>query len=269
MAKTLSGLTPQQEQLAQERLRLTAERAMRPLMAREIRRAMIAFGAAEGNALQQAKVMESHRAEIEGILSASYGAIFDRVGKRIGRLGPKAHPHLFERKFAEAFEAAARAWIMTMVANKVTPIINTTQKQAVSIIRAATLQGWNDGLGQREVARLIMDQITARGGEISRWRANVISRTETHTAAQAAGHEAAGSLGVSVMKEWVAAEDERTRDAHSAANDIYAEGGSIGPIPMDQPFVVGGEELMYPGDTSGSAENVINCRCASVAIILD
>jgi len=25
---------------------------------------------------------------------------------------------------------------------------------------------------------------------------------------------------------------------------------------------VGGERLMYPGDPSGSAENVINCRCA-------
>jgi uncharacterized protein with gpF-like domain len=261
MAKTLSGLTPQQEQLAQERLRLTAEQAMRPLIAREIRRAMIAFGAAEGNADKQRKVMQGHRAEIERILAASYETVFDRVGKRIGRLGPKAHPHLFERKFAEAFEAAARAWITTMVANKVTPIINTTQRQAVAIIRAATLQGFNDGLGQREVARLIMDQITARGGEISRWRANVISRTETHTAAQAAGHEAAGSLGIAIRKEWVAAEDERTRTAHAEAN------GQI--VDQNAPFVVGGEELMYPGDTSGSAENVINCRCASVAIILD
>ena len=72
MAKTLSGLTPQQEQLAQERLRLTAEQAMRPLIAREIRRAMIAFGAAEGNADKQRKIMQGHRAEIERILAASY-----------------------------------------------------------------------------------------------------------------------------------------------------------------------------------------------------
>jgi hypothetical protein len=259
MAKTLSGLTPQQEQLAQDRLRLIAERAMRPQMAREIRRAMIAFGVANGNAIEQAKVLEGHRANIEAILSGVYGAIFERVGKRIGRLGPKAHPHLFERKFFEAFNAAARAWITTMVANKVTPIINTTQKQAVAIIRSATLQGWNEGLGQRDVARLIVDQITARGGEIGAWRANVIARTESHTAAQAAGHEAANSLGITFQKEWVAAEDERTRTAHAEAN------GQI--VEQHMPFVVGGEELMYPGDMSGSAENVINCRCASVAIV--
>jgi hypothetical protein len=27
------------------------------------------------------------------------------------------------------------------------------------------------------------------------------------------------------------------------------------------PFVVGGEELMYPRDPNGSAENTINCSC--------
>jgi hypothetical protein len=26
-------------------------------------------------------------------------------------------------------------------------------------------------------------------------------------------------------------------------------------------FIVMGEELSYPGDINGSAENVINCRC--------
>ena len=29
----------------------------------------------------------------------------------------------------------------------------------------------------------------------------------------------------------------------------------------DEPFLVGGEELMYPRDPSGSAENTINCSC--------
>jgi hypothetical protein len=30
-------------------------------------------------------------------------------------------------------------------------------------------------------------------------------------------------------------------------------------------FRVGGEELMMPGDSNGSAFNVINCRCSSAS----
>lgn len=32
-------------------------------------------------------------------------------------------------------------------------------------------------------------------------------------------------------------------------------------VPPESPFIVGGEELMYPRDPSGSAENTINCSC--------
>jgi hypothetical protein len=32
---------------------------------------------------------------------------------------------------------------------------------------------------------------------------------------------------------------------------------------MDKNFLVGGEELAYPGDSRGSAANVINCRCTN------
>jgi hypothetical protein len=34
-------------------------------------------------------------------------------------------------------------------------------------------------------------------------------------------------------------------------------------VNVDQPFDVGGEELMFPRDPSGSAENTINCHCLS------
>jgi hypothetical protein len=36
------------------------------------------------------------------------------------------------------------------------------------------------------------------------------------------------------------------------------------PIPVDEPFIVGGAELMYPGDPAGPPEETINCRCRSV-----
>lgn len=58
-----------------------------------------------------------------------------------------------------------------------------------------------------------------------------------------------------VKKQWVAIMDSRTRDAHAAAN------GQI--VEIDKPFLVGGENLMYPGDASGSIGNIINCRCTT------
>jgi len=39
-------------------------------------------------------------------------------------------------------------------------------------------------------------------------------------------------------------------------------------VPLSQPFEVDGEYLDHPGDPSGSAEAVINCRC-SLAYVLD
>lgn len=56
-----------------------------------------------------------------------------------------------------------------------------------------------------------------------------------------------------IVKKWIAREDKSTRPAHANADNQIR--------PVMQPFIVGGEGLMAPGDPSGSAWNVINCRC--------
>jgi hypothetical protein len=35
-------------------------------------------------------------------------------------------------------------------------------------------------------------------------------------------------------------------------------------VALNQPFFTSGEEIMYPGDPSAKAGNVINCRCKVV-----
>lgn len=62
-----------------------------------------------------------------------------------------------------------------------------------------------------------------------------------------------------MQKGWLSAHDPRVRAAHLAADLVYMSD----PIPVDKPFLVDGEELMYPRDANGSAENTINCRCVS------
>jgi len=56
-----------------------------------------------------------------------------------------------------------------------------------------------------------------------------------------------------VYREWRAQADSRVRDAHA---DAHGQEKILG-----KPFIVDGEELMYPGDPGGSPENIINCRC--------
>lgn len=68
------------------------------------------------------------------------------------------------------------------------------------------------------------------------------------------GGAAALSAGMlSIEKTWNTVVDGNTRPEHAEA-----DGQSV---PIGDPFEVGGEDLMYPGDESGSPENTINCRC--------
>lgn len=60
-------------------------------------------------------------------------------------------------------------------------------------------------------------------------------------------------------KLWVTVGDDRVRPAHAVAD------GQI--VPTTLKYKVGGELLSYPGDPTGSPENIINCRCSSLTII--
>ena len=81
-----------------------------------------------------------------------------------------------------------------------------------------------------------------------------IARTEGHRiqvqSAMDACHKAK-EKGADVVKQWDAALDSRTRESHAAVDGEIRE--------LDKPFSNG---LMFPGDPSGRAEEVINCRCA-------
>jgi uncharacterized protein with gpF-like domain len=60
------------------------------------------------------------------------------------------------------------------------------------------------------------------------------------------------------MKTWVAVLDARTRPAHAEADGQT--------VPLKEPYIVMGQKLMRPGDTTLGAtmDNIANCRCTSV-----
>jgi len=117
-------------------------------------------------------------------------------------------------------------------------------------------QGRADNLTLSEIAKLVSSKFLP----ISRSRASLIARTETHNAASFANHsyhqKVEADLGVKMMKKWVATSDGRTRPAHASAN------GQI--VDMNEDFIVGGVPMGYAGDSKGGVANVINCRCVII-----
>lgn len=136
-------------------------------------------------------------------------------------------------------------WVETWAARKAALIVGTT----LQWVRERISAGEAEGLGVEEIARSIRSEADG----ISRTRALVIARTETHAAAAFASDAAAESTGLELEREWIAADDARTRETHAAA-----DGQRRG---MREAFDVGGASLMRPGDPDAPPEETINCRC--------
>ncbi len=109
--------------------------------------------------------------------------------------------------------------------------------------------GISEGLSISEIAKLV-DQ-TAFGGNNAA-RATLIARTETIGALNQGEFDTAGASDIVAGKEWLTQGDDRVRDSHYECE-------SEGMIALDAEFATNG--LQYPGDPSGDAEDVINCRC--------
>lgn len=89
-----------------------------------------------------------------------------------------------------------------------------------------------------------------------RQRALTITRTELGRAFSAAAQgrmtQATKSLP-GLKKKWRRSGKIQSRHTHDLAD------GQV--VDVDKPFVIGGEEMMYPRDPAASASNTVNCGC--------
>ena len=140
-------------------------------------------------------------------------------------------------------------YISTNVGSHVTDI-TTSQREA---IRSIVDKGLIEGQGVRELRQAIdalyLDSLIPN-------RSTVIARTETMQAANYGSFTGARSTGLPLLKEWIATKDGHTRDAHRDADGQK--------VKLNDPYTVGGENLLHPLDASmgASASNIIQCRCA-------
>jgi hypothetical protein len=110
-----------------------------------------------------------------------------------------------------------------------------------------------EGLGEDATAKRLVE---ALGGDVARYRARTIARTELGGAQNAAtwaiarDREAAGE---SLEKGWLTNRDGRERSTHHDCHDQRR--------PIEEPFDVGGAKLQHPHDPNGQLKEIINCRC--------
>jgi hypothetical protein len=146
------------------------------------------------------------------------------------------------------------AWYEEMVnyfrligGTKVTGIDDTTRNIVKNLL--ANILGQN--LSRRDQAKLFEESLNDPA--FNRARSLVIARTESTTAANFGINMGAESSDYEVQKFWINTRDARTRRSHLAMTKDR--------IALNQPFMVGGVAMMYPGEVGAPAAEVVNCRC--------
>jgi SPP1 gp7 family putative phage head morphogenesis protein len=202
---------------------------------------------------QVADILRDTNAEAVRIINSRMADVYSTNYKAATKLFPKD----------VVFPPLGKSAVRSVLTGQVTPFkqlaVDTLLSRA-DIERELTrslLTGIMQGESIPNLARRMKDITNKTLSESIR-----IARTETtrveNSAKQDVG-EQGKKLGFKMKKQWIATSDGRTRPEHADAD------GQI--VDIDKPFIVGGEELMYPGDEAGSAWNTINCRCTTINII--
>jgi HK97 family phage portal protein len=142
-------------------------------------------------------------------------------------------------------------------------ISKTTTEKIMSTIEG----GMKESLSIGEIASKIQEV-----AKVSAGRAMTIARTETliaNSIGEAAAMQDAAQVIPNLVKVWINANDERVRGNPGglypeSEADHWSIMGEI--VSHDEKYSNG---LSYPRDTSGPANEIINCRCSQLAVSED
>jgi hypothetical protein len=188
-----------------------------------------------------------------GAIEQAYLDVYGRVGSWFAldaQKSLKSYGAVFQTKSDETvFDRRMRNYVAINLRDRLQGVLDTTTNRA----RRKLFEGIQNGDGIEVIAR---EMVRAGSGIADVKRARVIARTEIISASNKGSLEGAKDTGIPLKKEWLATRDNRTRIEHAEADGQA--------VLMDEDFIVMGEEMEYPGDPSGSASNVINCRCTQI-----
>jgi len=163
----------------------------------------------------------------------------------------------------------AEKWFIDYALKFSSPITKTSSVVMSDVIAQGLKEGWSIPELQTQINMLTQQWAfgnvdpTDTAWALERlpiYRSEMIARTETIRAVNA-GSMALGKRLNAKKKEWLATTDDRTRPSHLEAD------GSV--VDIDEPFLIGNYDMMYPGDAEYGAppSEFVNCRCC--VLILD
>ena len=208
--------------------------------------------------IYQKKYQEQLKQQVEGIVDKMQVSQFATVSRYLdgcytdGYIGTFFDLHGQGIPFSVPInqEAMVRA---VQLDSKISKGLYTRLGEDVSLLKrkitAQVSRGISTGMSLTDVAIQLKNS-----SNIGYNNAIRIARTEGHRIQTTATMDAcykAKERGADVVKQWDATLDSKTRESHVAVDHEIRE--------LDKPFSNG---LMFPSDPSGSAAEVINCRCA-------
>lgn len=193
----------------------------------------------------------------ESELTTLYIELYKQIGFRFAKWYSLNFEKYIKKDFHNDYEDIWNekfAYIGSSVAGeRVVSISGNRRKEFIKVLQRYMADEEFQSMNEAQAGRILRKKFD----ELSVSNAKRIVRTESVNAANYATNQSAIDVfgRNNLEKEWIATLDSRVRIEHIEAN------GQI--VDMNEKFNVGGELLSYPGDSAGSAWNVINCRCTN------
>ncbi len=199
--------------------------------------------------------------KLQGILKLHYQTVSREFsGRTLDRLFDFKENTLTELEKGK-LEEAINSYINRRSIEQAIIILNTTQKNMVSASAAVISETASQIERSVNASTLLSRKLISREARIASLETQAMSEARKIAEADIFSKKEPLTLQIpteKLLKEWVTVGDERVRPAHVNADSQLQF--------KEDFFIVKGEQLRFPGDTSFGATpgNVINCRCSAV-----